>query len=361
MDIHVSAARRIGIFRALQLGDMLCAVPALRALRAAAPEAKITLIGLPWASDFVSRFNRYVDDHVSFPGFPGMPEQPARLDRLPGFIAAMQSRRFDLLLQMHGSGGVTNPLAVAFGAARNAGFYSEGSFCPDPAGFMPWDASQHEVRRNLQLLAHLGVPTLGEDLEFPLDEVDYRALQADCPTLPAPGTYVCIHPGARLSSRRWDAIRFAGVAERLQKDGLKVVLTGAAQELELVNAVARAMREPPLNLCGRTQLGAFAALVSRARLVVCNDTGISHIAAAVRTPSIVICCGADPLRWAPLDRRRHRTLAADVPCRPCMHSVCPTDHACAAQVQVSDVVSAAHMALSDNPPRFTSSFPLVGA
>lgn len=349
MDSPLNSANRIGVFRALQLGDMLCAVPALRALRAAAPRARITLIGLPWACDFVSRFHRYVDEHACFPGFPGLPEQPADIVRLPEFIESMQSQRFDLMLQMHGSGLLTNPLVTLFGAARTGGFYSEGNFCPDRAGFVLWNEHEHEVRRNLQLLAHLGAPSAGEHLEFPLEESDQRALQANCPELPASGTYVCVHPGARLQSRRWHPVRFAQVADCLQSLGLRVILTGSPDERELVNTVAHAMHHPPLNLCGRTHLGALATLVSGARLVVCNDTGMSHIAAAVGTASVVICCGADPLRWAPLNRQRHRTLAAQVPCRPCAYQACPIDHACAAQVQVQEVVNAAQAALAENP------------
>lgn len=339
--------RKIALFRALQLGDMLCAVPALRALRAAAPLAQVTLVGLPWATSFVKRFSRYVDELLVFPGFPGMPEQPLHLTSVPHFLAEAQRQRFDLVLQMHGSGALSNPVAVLFGAERAAGFYRPGEYCPDPQTFMPWEERAHEVLRYTRLMEFLGIAPQGEHLEFPLHDADYRALQRSHLSLPAPGTYVCVHPGARLPSRRWLPQRFAEVADRLAAGGMKIVLTGSAEESGLVREVQRAMRMPALDLCGRTELGALAALIAQARLVVCNDTGISHVAAAVATPSVIVSCGSDTQRWAPLDHARHRTVSAEAACRPCMHHACPTGHECARSV-AADAVAALAARLLDS-------------
>ena len=152
---------------------------------------------------------------------------------------------------------------------------------------------------------------------------------------------MCIHPGARLASRRWPAQRFAQVADGLAARGLRIVLTGSEQERDITQAVLMAMHAPALDMTGRTDLGALAALIAHARLVVCNDTGISHIAAGVATPSVIICSGADPGRWAPLDRQRHHLLYADVPCRPCAHAVCPIDHPCAKNISAEHVLAQA--------------------
>jgi ADP-heptose:LPS heptosyltransferase len=345
-DGLLRGSRKVAVFRALQLGDMLCVVPALRALRQAAPEAAITLIGLPWARDFVRRYGALVDDFLAFPGFPGLPEHPVSLRELPGFLNAAQRRDFDLVIQMHGSGALSNPLAVALGARRHAGYFREGQYRPEPQNFLEWRDHEHEVLRYLRLTRHLGASSQSDHLEFPLLPEDRQSLQRLPLRLPNRGTYVCVHAGARLPSRRWPAQRFAELADRIADQGMTIVLTGSAWEAGMARQVARHMSAPALDLTGQTDLGALALLASEAALVVCNDTGMSHIAAAVDTPSVVICSGADAARFAPLDWRRHPVLHADMPCRPCMHFSCPfPGHPCARAVSVDDAWRAARALL----------------
>src|SRR5512133_2022778 len=114
--------RRIGVLRALQLGDLLCAVPAMRGLRATFPAAAILLVGLPWARAFASRFDRYVDGFLEFPGYPGLPERTPDLAAIPGFLSQAHAQQFDLVIQLHGSGEITNPVALLMGGRATAGF-----------------------------------------------------------------------------------------------------------------------------------------------------------------------------------------------------------------------------------------------
>jgi ADP-heptose:LPS heptosyltransferase len=230
---------------------------------------------------------------------------------------------------------------------------------------MRWPTSQSETRRLLSLMEHLGAPSSDDALEFPMNHTDRASLASALAATLRLSTlqgsaYVCVHPGARLPSRRWPARRFAAVADALSSRGLAVCITGTAEESAITWAVADEMRTPYVDLTGQLTLGAFAALVRDAALVVANDTGISHVAAAVSTPSVIIASGSDVERWAPHDAERHRVLWRDVSCRPCMHQTCPIGHPCALGVEVDEVVGAAWHLLGATRARAGTAMARVG-
>jgi ADP-heptose:LPS heptosyltransferase len=302
---------RIAVLRALQLGDLLCAVPAWRALRAAFPSARISLIGLPWARQFVSRFHHYLDEFIEFPGYPGLPERTVAPASIPHFLVEMQAHRFDLVLQMHGSGHYVNELAALFGARETAGFYVPGEWCPNPASFTPYPDSLPEVHRHLNLMAFLGVPSLGDDVEWPVTSSDEDVFMSlDESRFLMQREYVCLHPGGRGVTRRWAPEHFAAIADVMAARGFQVVVTGTQEESDLASAMIGAMRTKAISMIGRTDLGTLGVVLRHAKLLIANDTGVSHVAAGLRLPSVIICTDSDPVRWGPLDRQRHRVLCA---------------------------------------------------
>lgn len=334
-----SPPRRIAVFRALQLGDLLCTVPALRALREAAPTAEITLVGLPEARGFVERYSAYLDDLLIFPGMEGMPEQPPRPQELPAFYAAARARGFDLAIQLHGTGYQVNDIVDGLGAAQVAGFEPPEWPARGP-GFLAWPDHLPEPLRYTALMTHLGISVRSTDLEFPLSADDRRECDAMTRQLGlSPSETVIVHPGARLLSRRWPLARFAEVASALAAAGHTVAVTGSREERDLTRQLIDTVDAPLVDLTGLTSLGGLAALLARCRLLVCNDTGVSHVAAAVGAPSVVIASGSDVARWAPLDQALHPVLWHDMPCRPCAFAVCPTDHECARGVDVDAVLA----------------------
>lgn len=321
--------RRIAVFRALQLGDMLVAVPALRSLRQRFPRAEITLIGLPWASVLVERYPRYLDRFAAFPGWPGIAEMAHDPARSEAFLREQRAYGYDLAVQMHGSGGASNPFTLRLAAAHTAGYYTGER----PEGLdiaTPYPDHQPEVLRNLGLARLLGCTSLSPLLEFPLTAADRAEADALLGSPDRGGRpRVGLHPGARPPARRWPATSFAELAHALaRRFGATIVLTGGPGEEATARAVADQMRETPLNLAGRTSIGGLAAIIARLHLFVSNDTGPAHLAVALDTPSVTIFGPADPRRWAPLDAARHPIARHPVPCSPCAHWECPIDHPC---------------------------------
>lgn len=304
---------RIVIFRALYLGDLLNAVPAFRALKAALPNAHVTLVGLPWCEEFVKRFHAYLDGFISFPGFPGLPEQTPDLPQVLSFLADMQAMNIDLAIQMQGSGDIVNPMIGLFGAKQTAGFYLPGQYCPDKDWFLEYPEHEAESWRHLRLMEFLGIPLQRDELELPLFEEDWQTFERLKADFNLDEPYVCIHPGSRGRDRRWPTQNFAVVADRLAARGYRIVLTGTQSEANLTASVAAHMKSPAIDLAGRTDLGTLGALVSQARLVFSNDTGISHVAAAFKTPSVILFPVAESVRWAPLNEKLHKRIWQAMP------------------------------------------------
>jgi ADP-heptose:LPS heptosyltransferase len=307
---------RVAVLRALPgVGDLLCAVPALRAMRHAWPAAHVTLLGLPQSAWFVQRFGHLVDDLLPVEGVAGLPEVDPDARAAQRFRATVRQRRFDLALQAHGSGEVTNRLLVTLGARHLVTSHVHGHW--QPPGTSVHYPEGPEVLRLLRLVAAAGCTPHGLHLELPLGRADvqsaHRLLRQTWPAGRAAESrgFVCLHPGASISSRRWPASRFAAVADELVQQGLGVVVTGSAGERPVARAVigAMAQRHAVLDLSGRTSIGELGALFRSARLVVTNDTGASHVADAVDAPSVVVTSAADPWRWAPLDAVRHVVVA----------------------------------------------------
>lgn len=298
------------VFRALHLGDMLCAVPALRTLRAALPRAHIALVGLPWAQQFADRFAAYVDEFIPFPGHPLLPEQPVRQHALARFYRRLCARRFGLAIQMHGNGDVSNDIVTGFGAQAMAGFCRGPAVHRDRLALFPYPDIGAEPERLQTLMAQLGATPAGTHLEFPLSRRDEEELQASGIGKDlVPGEYLCIHPGARTRDKCWPPSRFAEVGDRLAEEfGLQVVLTGSAAERDLTAEVAARMHHTPVDTAAPISIGAMAVLLRDARLLLCNDTGVSHIASGLKLKSVVVFSKADIARWAPLDRMAHRCI-----------------------------------------------------
>lgn len=275
----LSRRPRLLALRALGLGDFLTGVPALRALRRARPDHELVLaapsvlaplVGLAGVAD------RLVDCHgLMAPAWSGEPP--------------------DLAANLHGRGPQSHRVLRALRPERLIAFSCAAAGHEGPA----WEDDEHEVQRWCRLV--------GEALDVTADALDLRL---DVPATPAPRPgAVVVHPGAAYPSRRWPSDRFAEVASVLSRRGHDVVVTGGADERSLAEAVAwHAELRSDAVLAGRTDLLGLAAQVASARLVVCGDTGLAHLATAFGTPSVLLFGPMPPSRWGPIGDGPHQVL-----------------------------------------------------
>jgi ADP-heptose:LPS heptosyltransferase len=244
-----------------------------------------------------------IDRFIAFPGYPGIAESPASPPD-----GALAWPTFDLAIQMHGAGSVSNGFVASLAAAQSLG---HGDPADDRLTLVrPWQELEREPLRWLHLLDLMRIPAAGHHLDFPLTTDERR--QADLLTggqdrRPVVG----VHVGASVPERRWPPGAFATVIDALANQfDCRFVLTGSAGERSLTAQVAAAARTPVLDLAGMTTLGEFGAVIAGLDLLLTNDTGASHVAAAMQTPSVVLFGPADPRRWAPLDSTKHHVINA---------------------------------------------------
>ncbi len=298
---RVADVARIAVLRANGLGDLVFALPALDALRAAYPEAEITLLATEMHRDLLSGRPSAVDRVVPVPRHPGVRDDGPDGD-LEAFLAAMRAERFDVALQLHGGGRFSNPFVRRLGARVTAGSHTPDAERLDRS--VAYVYLRSEVLRQLALVALVGAAPVGFASRLAVTAADREAAAAH---VDGPDPLLVLHAGATDARRRWPPERFALVADRLAARAGTIAIAGGPDDRELADAVQRAMRAPAQNLAGRLSLPALVGLLDRAALVIANDSGPLHLAAAVGTPTVGIF-------WAP--NVGNSTVLADAPHRP---------------------------------------------
>jgi ADP-heptose:LPS heptosyltransferase len=348
-----AGVERIAVLRANAIGDFLFCLPALDALRAAYPRAQITLLARPWHADFLDGRPGPVDRVVVVPPTPGLRDEPGVADdpaELDAFFRRMHSERFDLALQMHGGGGASNPFVRRLGARVTAGCRAE-----DAAGLDRWIRYvyfQSEVARWLEVAELVDAPpvTLSPSVTVVPRDIEEAAPLAE------PGPFAVLHPGAGAPRRRWAPEHFARVGDALAAERLRVIVTGTGDERRVVDAVCDAMRAPAERACDTLSLGGLAGLLAHAALVVSNDSGPLHLAAAVGAPTVGIFWVGNLVTAAPLMRAAHRPVTSfRVHCPVCgrrnVESSCEHDASFVDDAPVLDVLDAALELLRDGARR----------
>lgn len=283
------------VLRALALGDFLTGLPALRALRRAFPRHRFFLTCPPWVSP-LALATRVADELIDSAEDPaGGLWAPSDLrDRIPleqaqleGLVGAPEEP--DIAVNLRGERWATQKALLALRPRRLIAYHNKE--VPETAGSPIWDPEEHEVERWCRLLSESGIPADPRDLHLAVSEDDVPEI--------ARGATV-LHPGAGSPARCWPPERWAAVAKWETQRGRSVVLTGGPHEIELVREVAaQSGLGAERVLAGRTEVLELASILAAAGRIVCPDTGVAHLAVAVRTPSVVLFGPMSPARWGP--------------------------------------------------------------
>jgi ADP-heptose:LPS heptosyltransferase len=264
------------------LGDFLTGIPAYRAIARAFPDHRITLAASR-AYEPLLDLAGGIDDICATE-----PLQPL----------ARELYGADVAVDLHGRGPASQHVLLAARPRRLISF--RNAAVPRTRSGARWFADEHEVARWCRMLEHAGIAADPGDL-------DLRAAPGRFP--PRTRAMTIVHASAASESRRWPVERWAAVARAEARAGRIVALTGSAGERERVQTIADRAGIPRAQvLAGRTNLRQLAALVASAGRLVCGDTGVGHLATAVRTPSVLLFGPTPPAQWGPPSRAYHRVL-----------------------------------------------------
>lgn len=301
---------RIAVLRANALGDFVVTLPALEALRAAYPAAEITYLGNGWHPHLLTGRPGPWDRVISVPpsyGVRGWDEASRDTPEVQSFLAEQRREGYDLALQLHGGGGNSNPFLTALGARVTAG--SRDTDAPPLDRWTRYAYYQHEVLRFLEVVGLVGAAPVTLEPRLTVTDTDRAAAEEALPTTDAP--LVAVHPGASDPRRRWPAESFAAVAEQLAECGAQVVVVGHGEEDAGAAAqIAACGNRPVVDLVNRLSLPALAGVLGRARLVLGNDSGPRHLAAAVGAATVGVYWCGNLVNAGPLTRRRHRVAVS---------------------------------------------------
>ena len=322
--------RKVLLFRADGLGDVIMTLPAISVLRDLWPDAELTLLaGSP--TNLLLPHLPNVDRAILL-DLPWAQRSVEGMDwgEVRRVLREIRHEKFDLIIDFRGD------FRNVFLMRRMGASYRIGCGGGGCGYLLDWEIpvgeSRHDVDHKLDAARAIGARvetskvSADTDVRFDLvtrDE-DWNSIRESFPDL-EPGGFVVLHPGAQWPGRQWTVAGYAGVADRIVRElGLAVVITGAGREKAVSEAVAERMEETPVNLVDKASFSEFLALLSRARLFLGVDSGPMHMAVALKVPVVALFGAGDPSAigpWGPGSVVVSETSGFD--CSPCAQTVCP--------------------------------------
>lgn len=366
LDAQWQSARNVLAIRLDNLGDVLVTSPALHAIKQSLPEARLTLLAssvgaqpgylIPDVDDVIVYEAPWMDPWHRLPRDP---------EREQGMIATIRERRFDGAIIF--TSYRQSPLPAAYLCYLADVPLRVAASIDGPGSLLTTrhkhpETMMHEVERGLDLVGAIGMTTDCAELALTVparSHVAVRRFLAENGAEDGIRPLVVVHPGCSMPARTYPEEMYSQVvALALRRIGAHVVLTGMESERALVERVRGrvdpALRDRVIPTAGELAFPDFCALIERSDLVVTNNTGPMHIAAAVQTPVVTLFALTNPPeQWGPW-RVPHRLLYHDVPCRLCYARVCPFGHECLTRVSPEAVVDAARELLAETNATWAS-------
>ena len=336
------APKRILVIRLDRIGDVVLSTPVIAALRQTYPDSFLAVMVRPACREVVE-------------GHPDLNEvilyekegaHRGILDTMR-FARTLRRFQFDTALVLHPSNR-SHWIPFLAGIPVRIGYHRKcGWLLTQRLPHRKQEGSKHEAVYTLELLEVLGVTPPRPEPMVPIQQLAHQRVNEFLTQSKVKPNerLVAIHPSASCISKRWMPERFAQVADRLvTEQGVRICLIADEPDASYAKRVAQMMRQPALDLSGRLSVGELAALLHRCQLLVSNDSGPVHIAAAVRTPVVDIFGrnqrGLSPLRWGPLGDG-HVVLHKEVGCVTCLAHNCDIEFLCLSSLSVEEVYHAA--------------------
>jgi heptosyltransferase-2 len=340
------------------IGDTILTVPFLRNLRRAFPEARIDLVVAPYSSDVLIG-TPYVDEFIVYDPPTIHADSRGRHRTLASkirFIADLRKRRYDKAYVLKRS---LSSAAIAFlsGARERIGFDTEAR------GILltkrvPYRKDRHEVQNFLEVLRADGVPVVDDHLEAWLSKDEIAFADRFLAERGGGGgtRLVGIHPFAANPIKVWHEDNFVAVANALQeRHGVRILLFGGKRDLDRAARMVERIRPAPIPVVGCTDLRQTMAILSKCALLVCNDSGIMHLAAALDVPLVALFGPQTPTLFGPLGKRCE-VITKRFPCAPCSQKLgaeCALSARglpmCMEEITVEEVLAAAEGRLRKGP------------
>jgi ADP-heptose:LPS heptosyltransferase len=348
-------AQRVCIYRIGNIGDTACAIPAMHAIRRAYPGAHLTLLTSPGKTGSVGARElldgvSWIDEIVVYHA-EDIATSHGRLE----LIRDLRARQFDVWIELPAVAAslVTQfrNLAVARAVGVRWGFgwrYEPriAAQAQSQAGDFP-----DEVDRLLALVREAGFAGSGDDFPLELSDSTRETVTGllDQAGVTAAELVIAFAPGAKLEPNRWPLERFIEVGKNLAARGCRIVVLGGASEAPMCERIASAIGRNAASLAGKTTVRESCEVLTRCAMLICNDSGVQHLAAAVGTPCVSLFTRREfPGMWWP-HGPQHQVLMENVECHTCFLDVCPHDNKCIKAIGVDEVIAAAGPVLARLP------------